>query len=150
MAPKAFISYSWTTPKHQAMIRKMAERLISDGIEVVFDLYDLKEGDDKYTFMERMVTDEEVSHVLVFSDKRYAEKSNERRDGVGSESQIISTEVYQRVKQSKFVPIVCEFDEDQNPYLPIFLQSRIWIDFSSSEAVNQNWERLIRLLYDKL
>ena len=38
---------------------------MGDGVDVVLDVYDLKEGSDKYAFMERMVTDPTVSHVLV-------------------------------------------------------------------------------------
>lgn len=115
----------------------------------MLDIYDLKEGYDKYAFMERMVTDSSVTHVLVICDKKYAEKADLRKAGVGTESQIISLEVYEKVEQSKFIPIVCEFDEKGLPYLPAFLKSRIWINFSSSEAVNENWERLVRLLYGK-
>jgi hypothetical protein len=33
--------------------------------------------------------------------------------------------------------------------LPTFFKSRIWIDFSSLEAVNENWEKLVRALYGK-
>lgn len=104
MTPKAFISYSWTSPEHQNLIRELAERLINDGIDVVLDIYDLKEGHDKYVFMERMVTDEKVTHVLVFSDKRYAEKSDARQAGVGSESQIISSEVYEKFNNQNLFP----------------------------------------------
>jgi hypothetical protein len=149
LTAKGFISYSWTSPAHQALIQSWAERLVGDGIDVIFDLYDLKEGQDKYAFMERMVNDPSVTHVLVFSDKEYAVKADARKAGVGTESQIISKEVYVKVDQSKFIPIICEFDGEGNPYLPVFFKSRIWIDFSSPEAVNENWERLIRLLYGK-
>ncbi|MFB3787184.1 MAG: SEFIR domain-containing protein [bacterium] len=147
--PKAFISYSWSSQEHQDKIRGWAERLISDGIEVVLDLYDLKEGQDKYVFMERMVTDESVTHVLVFSDKKYAEKADSRKSGVGTESQIISKEVYDQVSQTKFIPIICESMKDGSPYLPTFLKNRKWINFSSLELVNENWEILIRTLYGK-
>lgn len=64
-------------------------------------------------------------------------------------SEIISKEVYEKVEQSKFIPIACEFSDDGNPFLPTFLKSRIWIDFSSPEAVNENWERLVRLIFGK-
>lgn len=122
---------------------------MSDGIDVVLNVYDLKEGQDKYAFMERMVTDPHITHVLVVSDKTYSEKADARKAGVGTESQIISKEVYEKVEQSKFIPLVCEFADDENPFLPTFLKSRIWINFSSPEAVNGNWERLIRLLFGK-
>jgi hypothetical protein len=122
---------------------------MSDGVDVVLDVWDLKEGDDKYAFMERMVTDESVTHVLMFCDAEYAEKADKRKAGVGTESQIISQEVYAKVRQSKFIPVVCEFDANGEPYLPTFLKSRIWIDFSSPEAANDNWEQLVRVLYGK-
>ena len=149
MKPKVFLSYSWSSEGHIQFILNCAERLISDGVDVVLDKYELKEGHDKYQFMERMVTDPHVTHVLVFSDKIYAEKADARRAGVGTESQIISREVYEKIDQSKFIPLVCEFTQDHAPYLPAFLQSRIWIDFSSPEAINSNWEQLIRLLFGK-
>lgn len=147
--PKVFISYSWTSSAHQDLVREWAERLVSDGIDVVLDLWDLKEGQDKYHFMERMVTDSQVTHVLAICDKLYAEKADARKDGVGTESQIISKEVYDKVEQSKFIPIVCGFDDEGNPFLPTFFKHRIWIDFSSPEKTNENWERLIRLLFGK-
>lgn len=123
--------------------------MVSDGVDVVLDVWDLKEGDDKYAFMEKMVTGESVTHVLVFSDSEYAAKADARKAGVGTESQIISQEVYSKVQQSKFIPVVCEFDDSGEPFLPTFLKSRIWIDFSSPQAANDNWEQLIRVLYGK-
>ncbi|RMO05309.1 hypothetical protein ALQ47_01224 [Pseudomonas cichorii] len=147
--PKVFISYSWTDQSHQELVKHWADRLVADGIEVILDIYDLKEGDDKYAFMESMVTDPSVTHVLVICDGKYAEKANARKAGVGTESQIISGEVYAKVKQSKFIPIVCEFGDDGEPILPTFMKSRMWINFSSSEAENENWEQLVRLLYGK-
>jgi len=149
MTPKVFISYSWSSEEHQSRIKSWAEQLIADGVNVILDIFDLKEGHDKYAFMELMVTDPSVTHVLVFSDKQYSEKANARRAGVGTESQIISKNVYEKVDQSKFIPIVCELSDDGKAYLPTFLQSRIWIDFSSPESANKNWEQLIRLLYGK-
>lgn len=147
--PKVFISYSWTSPAYKELVRSWADRLIADGVEVIIDVYDLQEGNDKYAFMEQMVVDPSVSHVLVICDKEYKKKANERRAGVGTESQIISQEVYNKVEQSKFIPIISEVDEGGNPYLPTFLESMIGINFSSPETANENWEQLVRLLYGK-
>lgn len=146
MEPKIFISYSWSSLAHKKNIQQIADRLLSDGVDVIIDIYDLKEGHDKNAFMERMIVDKSVSHVLVMCDKSYAEKADARKAGVGTESQIISQEVYSKVEQSKFIPIVCQFDEDGEPYLPVFMKSRIWIDLSSDEKENENWEKLVRFL----
>lgn len=149
MQPKVFISYSWTTTQHQLLVKEWADRLMADGIDVVLDIYDLKEGHDKFVFMEKMITDPQVTHVLIIADKTYSEKADARKSGVGTESQIISSEVYSKVEQTKFIPIVCDFSEDKSPYLPIFLKSRMWIDFSSPEKTNENWEQLVRVIYGK-
>lgn len=149
--PKVFISYSWSNRQHKDRVREWAERLITDGVQVVMDVFDLKEGDDKNAYMERMVTDESVTHVLLFCDGHYAEKADKQKgsSGVGTESQIISGELYKQVKQSKFIPIFCEFKTDGNPFTPVFLNSRFGIDFSTFEKANENWEQLVRLLYNK-
>jgi len=149
VVPKVFISYSWTTPGHQDQIREWAERLVSDGVEVILDLWDLREGHDTIAFMEKMVTDQGVNHVLIFSDAKYKDKSDSKISGVGTESQIISNEVYKKVEQEKFIPIVCEFDESGAPCLPVYLASRKWLNFSNPEAVNENWEVLVRCIFGK-
>lgn len=150
MSPKVFITYSWTKPSFSERIRLLADRLLNDGaVDVILDRYDLKEGDDKNAFMERMVTDQSVTHVLVCSDKRYAEKADGRKGGVGAESLIISQKIYSLAKQSKFIPIFCEMDEEGEPLVPTFMAGRFGFDFSTPEKENENWEPLIRALHGK-
>ena len=115
----------------------------------MLDLYDLQEGDDTYAFMERMATDESVSHVLIFSDAEYARKADERSAGVGVESQIISKQVYEKVRQSKVIPIYCDLDDQGKPCLPTYMRNRYGIDFSSDEKANASWEQLMRRLYGR-
>lgn len=147
--PKIFISYSWSSPSHQEWVISLAERLVSDGIDVVFDKWDLKEGHDKYDFMESTVKSEEINKVLIISDKKYTDKANTRSAGVGTETQIISPKIYENVTQEKFIPLVREQDENGNAYLPIFLKGRIYIDFSSDEQFELNYENLLRNIYQR-
>ena len=147
--PKVFISYSWSSEQFKETVRIWADRLLKNGIGVVLDQYDLKPGDDMYAFMEQMVLDSSVTHVMIVCDKKYSSKANARNSGVGTESQIISSELYKKVKQNKFIPIFVEFDESGEPCIPVYLNSRLGIDFSSIEMVNRNWDELIRLLYNK-
>lgn len=149
MPPRVFISYSWSSPEHQEFVRDCANRLPGDGVDVIFDLFDLREGNDTISFMERMSTDQSITHVLIFSDRIYAEKADARKAGVGKESQIISQEIYDKIGQSKFIPISCETDDNGNHYLPVFLKSRKWINFSTPQEVSNNWEQLIRVLFGK-
>jgi len=147
--PKTFISYSWSSPAHQKFVIDLAEKLTTDGVAVIIDKWDLKEGQDKYAFMEKMVTDPTMNKVLIISDKKYAEKSDNKFGGVGTESQIISAEIYDKVEQTKFIPIVTEFDNNGNPYLPVFLKNRIYINFGEDSVFYDEYDKLLRNIYDK-
>lgn len=147
--PKIFISYSWTTPQHEDWVINFAERLVSDGVEVVIDKWNLKEGHDKYNFMETMVKSPNIQKVLIILDKKYSEKAEKRAGGVGTETQIISPKIYGDVSQEKFIPIVSEKDENGNAYVPTFLESRIYIDLSEQESFEENYEKLLRNIFQR-
>jgi hypothetical protein len=148
-APKAFISYSWSSLEHQQWVLDLAERLVSDEVEIILDKWELREGQDKFAFMERMVTDEEVSKVLAICDRQYVKKANERKGGAGTESQIISKEVYEKDDQTKFIAIVVEYDENGNEFVPTFFGGRIFIDMSTEERLLENYDQLLRAIYNK-
>lgn len=147
--PKVFVSYSWTSQEHVDRILAWCEQLVANAIDVEIDRWSLNEGHDKFAYMEKMVSDSSITHVLIFSDSRYAQKADARAKGVGTESQIISSEIYGRTTQEKFLPIVCEFDEHGEPCVPVFLRGRIYFNFSTPEAANENWEKLVRRIYNK-
>jgi hypothetical protein len=84
---------------------ELAKRLMSDHIDVVLDKWELTEGQDKYAFMERCVTDRSISKVLIVCDKAYAEKANSREGGVGDETMVISPEVYAKATETKYIPV---------------------------------------------
>lgn len=148
-APKLFISYSWTTPDHEEWVLDLATELRSCGVDVVLDKWELKEGHDKHAFMERMITDTTVTKVLMICDRMYAEKADGRSGGVGTETQIITPELYGKTAQSRFVAVVVEKDGSGRPLVPTFYTSRIHIDMSSDELRAANFERLLRWIFDK-
>jgi len=147
--PKVYISYSWSSEDHQKWIIKLAEDLMANGVEVKLDLWDLKEGHDIYDFMESMVKDPEIDRVLVICDKGYFEKAETRKGGVGTETQIITPEIYTKTKQDKFIPILSERAEDGSPYVPTFVKGRLYIDLSSSETSSSEYEKLLRNLFSR-
>lgn len=144
---KIFISYSWQV---QERVVELAERLIANGVDVVLDVYDLKEGQDKYAFMEQSVNDPSIDRVLIICDKSYTEKANSRSGGVGDETIIISPEIYGKVRQEKFIPVIFESDENGNAYCPTYINSRIYIDLSTEDnRYEEEYEKLIRNIYEK-
>lgn len=148
-SPKLFISYSWSSPDHEQWVIKLATELCESGVDVILDKWDLKEGHDAHAFMEKMVTDREIKKVAIICDRIYAEKANSRSGGVGTETQIISPEIYEKQDQNKFVAILSERDDQGKPYLPIYYKSRIYIDLSDNDLYAKNFEQLLRWVYDK-
>lgn len=144
--PKVFISYSWVM---QEWVAQLAQRLINDGIDTIVDFWNLKPGNDKYKFMESMVTDKTIDFVLIVCDKTYTEKANDRTGGVGDETVIISSELYGQFKQEKFLPLILERNEDSTPSVPVYIKSRIYFDFSDVNNYENEYEKLIRHIYDE-
>lgn len=148
-ADKIFISYSWTTPEHEEWVLELAKRLVGDGVEVVLDKWDSVEGQNLNAFMEKSVTDSTIQKVLVICDKLYTEKANGYKGGVGTETVIISNEVYKDAEQTKFIPIIAEKGIDREVYIPVYFGSSKYIDLSSDEVFEENYENLLRNLYGK-
>lgn len=147
--PKLFISYSWSNHDHEQLVLQIATELTESGVDVILDKWNLKEGHDAYAFMEKMVTDPEINKVAIISDKTYAEKADGRSGGVGTETQIISREVYEQEEQDKFVVIVTERDDSGKAHLPTYYKSRIYIDLSEPGSYAENFEKLLRWIYNK-
>src|SRR5450759_2553095 len=147
--PKLFVSYSWTSPDHEAWVLQLATELRESGVDVILDKWYLREGHDAHAFMEKMVTDPEIRKVILVCDKAYVDKADGRSGGVGTEAQIISGEIYAKQAQDKFVAIVTERDGAGRAYLPAYYRSRIYIDLSDASKYSENFDRLLRWAYDQ-
>ena len=138
-----FISYCHKDTTEE-WIDKLAITLGQYGINCIVDIYDLLLGQDLPYFMEQI---KKVDKVLILLGKIYKERANEREGGVGTETQIISNDVYNDVEQTKFIPIVINKDEKGNAYLPYYLESRLYTDFSDDNQFAQNIEALARQIH---
>lgn len=147
--PKLFVSYSWTNPDHEKWVLELATELRESAVDVILDKWDLKEGHDADAFMEKMVTDEEIKKVILICDQAYAVKADLRAGGVGTEAQIISRKIYENSDQDKFVAVVRERNPDGSACLPAYYKSRIYIDLSDSSTYSENFDRLLRWIFDK-
>ncbi|MEJ7860864.1 MAG: SEFIR domain-containing protein [Pyrinomonadaceae bacterium] len=157
---EVFISYSWTSDEYIDWVRELAEELMQNGIFVHLDEWTLKEGDDKYVYMENMVTNPKIKKVIILCDKRYQEKADDREGGVGTESTIIAPKIYEDVKEKagkqKFIPVITrryDAEGNDNPdgkeYMPAFIAGRKYVDFSNENHRADNMEQLIRTIYEK-
>lgn len=147
--PKLFVSYSWSNADHEAWVLDLAKSLVESGIEVLLDKWQLRDGHDSIKFMESMVTNEDVKKVLILADKVYVERANARVGGVGTETQILTPDLYGGQNPDKFVLVVCERDEQGKPYVPTYYRGRIHIDMSREDIYATGHEQLVRWVFDK-
>lgn len=146
--PNLFISYSWTNPSHEQWVLDLASRLTEDGVHVILDKWDLREGQDAHEFMEQMVTKADIKKVAIICDKEYVRRADERERGVGTETRLITGAIY-KSDEPKFVAVITEKDEDGSPYVPAYYSGRIHIDLAESSHYEEQYERLVRWVYDK-
>ena len=142
--PKVFISYSSLCKKKAV---DLADRLLDNGVDVVIDVYDLREGMNKYAFMQRIVNDQTIEKALLLCDKSYKDKADSFKGGVGDETMVISPEIYGKVEQEKFIPVVLERDENGEPFLPTMVKSLIYIDLSDPATAEEEFLKLVRNLW---
>ncbi|MBB5327804.1 toll/interleukin-1 receptor domain-containing protein [Tunturiibacter gelidoferens] len=142
-APRVFLSYSWEGDEHKAWVRALAERLQKDGIQILFDKWYLKLGQDKLYFMEQAVTQSDF--VAIVCTENYAEKANSREGGVGYESMIITGEVAEHMLTDKFIPVLRQGSFKTS--LPIYLKSRLGVNLSAEPYSEDEYEELLRKLH---
>lgn len=139
--PKVFISYSWTSEEYKEVVLQLADKLRRDGVDVTLDQWDLKPGNDRFVFMEHSI--EQSDKVLVLCDKGYVDKAANRKGGVGTETTIITPEVYGNYKQEKFIPIIMDsFDT-----VPTYMKNAIGIDYRF-ENREKGYQEILRAVYE--
>ena len=99
MGNRVFISYAWSNDVYQEMVINLATKLRNDGIDVILDKWDLHTGADRFSFMEKSVS--ESDKVLILCNKVYKEKADNRYGGAGQETMIIAPEVYEPMERTE-------------------------------------------------
>ncbi len=148
ITPKVFIAYSWDDNNHKKWVEELATRLRGNGVNAFIDQWILKPGDPLPEFMERSVR--ESDFVLIICTPNYKTKSDNRTGGVGYEGNLMTAEVFQNEKHSKFIPILRKGTR-QNA-IASWLMGKVFIDFSSEPINEEEWLKLLTTLFgiDKL
>ncbi len=138
MKPLIGISYCHSARK---VAEQVCSRLERDGFKVLIDFKDLKYGHDMNFFMEELIT--ETGKLIILIDDEYAQKADNRSGGVGTETFLISSEMYAQVLPDRFIPCALKKDGHGNFVLPRYLKSRRCADFTSDEQIDRNWESVL-------
>lgn len=97
-----FISYGWEDCEHKKWVYKLANDL-SSFFNVKIDVK-TPFGAELNTFMEKMVSNSD--RVLIIVTPTYKMKADNRENGVGYESVLISDEIFNNQATIKFIPII--------------------------------------------
>lgn len=142
---KVFLHYSWDSEAHKEWVLELANRLTADGVDLVFDRYDLHVGSNNLHFMEKIEACQKV--VLVMS-KGYKPKVDSRTGGAGYEYQIITSEIAVKMaSNSKCIPVLR--DGDSHSSIPVLLQHFQYIDMRDDKKFEQLYLELLRAIYGK-
>lgn len=144
-APRVFVSYSHDSPDHKRWVADLATKLMASGINVVFDQWELRLGDDLPKFMERGVRDSD--RVLMICTEPYVHKADDGKGGVGYEAMIVTGELVEDLGTAKFIPLVRQSTSPKSK--PASVSTRLHIDFSEDADFEAAFELLIRELHSE-
>lgn len=126
-APRVFISYSHDDYDHKKWVWMLANRLNSLRVWAIFDQFDLTLGSNLAAFMEGGLS--QADRVLVICTPNYVEKANKFQGGTGYERTILTQDLMSSQVDDRIIPIIR--GQKQPTRLPVFLSSKLYIDFSN-------------------
>jgi len=144
--PKAFISYSWESDKHAKWVKQLGQDLISNGIDVTLDIFEMKPGSNMKLWMEE--SERNADFVIPVFTENYTKKANERSGGVGFEYGLIIQTLYENMADNeKIIPIVKRYNKKKDEVLPKFIRQYWYVDFSNKKEYRNRFEELLRVLH---
>jgi hypothetical protein len=142
--PKVFIHYSWDNEPHKAWVLALVNKLVYDGVDVLFDRYELGIGSNNTHFMEKIAHTDKVVMIMT---EGYRQKADNRTGGIGYEYQIISNEMNKdQTHNHKFLPVLRQGLRENS--IPIFLQSFLALPMVNDLTFEQDYIELLRNIYD--
>lgn len=145
-SPIVFISYSWDSVSHKEWIRNFADKLLSKGIEVLLDQYELGIGKSLNHFVENSLN--KANKALIIFTPNYRLKADNRQGGVGYEYSIINNDLYRdQINNKKFIPILKEGSVQES--IPTFMQQYVYLDLTNENEFDKRFEELVREIHNE-
>ena len=92
--PKVFISYAYSSNEYTLKVSRLVERLFSDGVEALFDQYELKPGESLKGYTEHCLSDKGLTKVLILLNPSYKKKADSQGKSL-IETRVLSKEMYE-------------------------------------------------------
>ena len=127
----------WESEEHNMWVKKLANDL-SEYFNVKIDTR-LPLGADLSVFMEQGIVNSDK--VLMILTREYKSRADQRLNGVGYETNVITDNLY-TAATPKFIPIIKE--ATKNDVYPIYLGNKKGLDMTNDEEYNVNLAELIK------
>jgi len=143
--PIVFISYSWDDDEvHKEWVLNLANRLRTDGVDVILDRYHLQPGANVSVFVEESIR--KSNRIIIVLTPNYKQKAEKRIGGVGREYALINSHLAGNIsKNERVIPIIKTGSRKES--VIDFLQQYLYIDFSTDSEFESKYEELVRELY---
>jgi TIR domain len=144
---RVFISYAWENDEYRALVKRLAARLIQDGIDARLDAWHLQ-GLTIPEFMSREVR--HADKVLVVCSPQYRQKvhameDGERITGTGWESMLVTSSIWANVSnRNKITPVLLRGTWQEAA--PDTLIGLPYFDLSNMATFEANYRELLRRL----
>ncbi|RZK15043.1 MAG: TIR domain-containing protein [Flavobacterium sp.] len=146
VSPKVFISYSWDDENHKRWVLNLANRLRSNGVDVILDRYYLNAGKSVTHFVERSISD--AKKILIIFTPNYKLKADQRKGGVGYEYSIMNNSLYSnQTSNDKIIPVLRMGTMIES--IPDFMQQYIHLDLTKDETFENSYTDLLREIYNE-
>jgi tetratricopeptide (TPR) repeat protein len=141
---KIFISYSWDGDgeENEAWVISLAERLKSNGIDVLLDKWHVKPGDPIAAFMQQAIS--KSDKVLMICTPRYKKSADDLKGAVGYETNIIATQIWLTADHRKYIAVLKSGNISVS--IPIGLQGKCFVDLSRQNSFEQQYGLLVKAL----
>lgn len=144
--PTVFISYSWDDEQHKQWVLNLANRLCSDGIDVILDRFNLQPGKNLPHFVESSIS--KADRIIIVFTPNYKLKADKRTGGVGYEYSIMNADLYNnQTSNEKVIPVLRA--GNSNDSIPTFMQQFIHIDTRKNENFENSYLDLLREIYNE-
>lgn len=136
------MSYS-SNSEHNRWVLRLAERLASHGIYVVFDQWDVGVGSDLGFFMSQGLKG--TDRVVMVCSSAYVAKADAGVRGVGFETKIMTAQMLSDARSDHVVPVIR--DNNGPTLVRTFVGSARYVDFRDDSAWDASCSELVRGLY---
>jgi hypothetical protein len=98
------MSYSHDSERHKGWVLSLATRLVSNGVDIILDQWDLTLGSDLPAFIESGFAD--ADRLIAICTNHYVEKANRGTGGVGYEKMILTAQLMENINTDRIIPLI--------------------------------------------